>query len=245
MRRIVRILAVTLVIASVALALHSTSDAVLLTGANHWAHTTLPARIGILINAQANAQDVADGAAAWDSATLSYGVVGTASGSDCDQSGNGRKGYVTVCVGVAGPSGSGTYTYLRNDCWFGANPCDPGHIIAATIYSSSQSPGTYVFCHELGHAIGQAHSGSGCMTPGASAPCPSSTDLAESQQNYNHLDSYDSAAPFAAFSVTGHANCGGPTPTPTPAPTGTPGPTPAPTPSPSFCVRHPTHWKCR
>lgn len=250
--RAASVLAILLIVASVALVLHSSSDAVLLSGANHWAHIFLPARVGVLINAASNAQDVADGADAWTSSTLTYGVVGSASGSDCDQSTNGRQGYVVVCVGVAGPTGSGTYTFVHSDCWYSTTNCDPTHIAGAIVYSSSLSPGTYVFCHELGHAIGQAHSGSGCMTAGASGPCPSSTDLAESEANYNHIDAYDSAAPFTSFIVAGNANCGGgPTPTPNstttpiPTPTSLPTLTPVPTSTPTFCERHPNVRKCQ
>lgn len=229
----------------------SRSDATLLTGANHWAHTTLPARVGILINATARAQDVADGADAWTSSTLNYGVVGSASGSDCDGTPVGRQGFVVVCVGVVGASGSGTYTYIHSDCyWFlrgGGTSCTSAqteHIASAVVYSSSLSPGTYVFCHELGHAIGQAHSGSGCMTAGASAACPSSTDLRESETNYAHVDDHDSAAPFGLFTVGGNANCGGPTPTPTASPVPTPTPVPTVTPIPNVCFHNPNNWKC-
>lgn len=243
--------AAAVIIAAIAAALvfAAPSDATLLTGANHWAHTSLPARVGILVNPAALAQDVADGADAWTSSTLAYGVVGSTSGSDCDQSTNGRRGYVVVCVSVTAPAGGGTWTYIHSECWYQPSPCDSTHIAGAVMYSSSLSPGTYVFCHELGHAIGQAHSGSGCMTAGASGQCPSATDLAEEEQNYNHIDDHDSAAAFGSFTVIGNANCGGtPSPTPTPAPTSTPPPTPIPvpttTPIPNVCAHNPSNWKC-
>lgn len=185
---------------------------------------------------------------------LEMGVAGPTSGSDCDGTAVGRQGYILVCVGVTGESGSGTYTYIHSECYWhlrgggtGCTEAQTKHIASAVIYSSSLSPGTYIFCHELGHAIGQAHSGSGCMTAGASAACPSSADLRESEQNYAHIDDHDSAAAFGAFTVTGNANCSGPAPSPTatPAPTPAPSATPSPTPRPVFCERHPDHWKCR
>lgn len=222
---------VALLFALVAVSLLRSSEASVLPGGQHWAHTQPEVRIGIEYGPGVDPVKLANAAANWSvSPYVEIGVVGpvsdTAACSDIIPPSVYKLGIIVACVWPQMTWAQGTVWFI-DECQVYPSPtCDPAHLVTVGVYSATDNEFTY--CHELGHALGLDHeTGDTCMNSFWYEACPGSADFASLSEVYGgHTDSWDSAVP--AIWAPGAAWCIGEwTPTPTPPP-----PTPCISPNP-------------